>query len=344
MEQFFQQLKNVRLSDKERLECRNNLIAFIKKHPAKNRAGVKIFASFITLLLTGASVSYAAEGALPGDILYPAKIYVNEQVVGALSLSQETKAKWAYRRVERRLGEAEKLASEGRLNSNTRSIVEKGLKSSADEVNARIIQFKDEGKQQSGAEISSEFETSLRAHEQILKTLNTRDNEQSKTEEIAPILLNIQSRAREATESRKETERAVSLSSENSAETAAESSLKSTKNKIEEIQQIIKNSKGRIGEKATKNAETRLQEARELTDNGKQKLDEKKFGGAFQQFQRSQRLIQETKLLLKAKEDLNMDVKFNIQDSKEDNDSENATSTPKLDLKRDKDERQKNDD
>ena len=317
MEQFFQQLKDEKLSSKERLECRHSLIDFIKKHPAKNRVGVKTFTSFIVLILTSASVSYAAEGALPGDILYSAKIYVNEQVVGTLSLSKETKARWAAKRAERRLEEAEKLASKGRLNANTRSIVEEGLKSSTDEVTARITQFKEAGNQQSGAEISSEFETSLRTHEQILKTLDEQDNNESETEEIAPILLNIRSRAREAAESREETERAVSLNSGNSAEAAAENSLKSAEKKIEEARQIIQNSKERIGKDATKEAETRLQKARKLTVDGKQKLDEKKFGGAFQSFQQAKRLSQETKLLIKAKEDLNMDVKLDIQNSDE---------------------------
>lgn len=327
MEHFFQQLKKERLSNKERLECRHNLIAFIKKHPAKSRSGIKIFASFAVLLLAGAGVSYAAEGALPGDILYPAKINVNEQVLGALSFSKETKVKWATKRVERRLEEAEKLAFEGKLDADKRAIVEEGFKSSVDEVNARITQFKEDGDQQSSAEIISEFETSLRTHEQILKTLDEPANNKAKTEEIAPIILNIQSKTKEAAESRKETEQAVSSKPGDGAESAAKQSLQSAENKIEKTRQIIKSSKNRLGEKATQEAEIRLQKARKSAVEGKQKLKEKEFGDAFQHFQQAQRLSQETRLLIKAKEDLNMDVKFDIQDSDEDDDE--ATSTPK---------------
>jgi cytochrome b involved in lipid metabolism len=76
-------------------------------------------ALLIAMLLSG-SVSYAAEGSLPGDTLYPIKIHVNENVKGALALSAEAKAEHEASLAEERLTEAEELARTERLSTSTR--------------------------------------------------------------------------------------------------------------------------------------------------------------------------------------------------------------------------------
>ena len=64
------------------------LIIFGVNIPQVGRA----IASLFILIFVGASTSYAAEMALPGDILYPVKAVVNENVVSALAFSEEAKA------------------------------------------------------------------------------------------------------------------------------------------------------------------------------------------------------------------------------------------------------------
>ncbi len=44
-------------------------------------------------LLLGGSLSYAAAGSLPGDLLYPVKININEKISSTLARSDEAKAK-----------------------------------------------------------------------------------------------------------------------------------------------------------------------------------------------------------------------------------------------------------
>lgn len=58
------------------------------------------------LVLFSGGVSYAAEGALPGDSLYKVKVNVNEEVVGFF---HPNKANWEVSRMERRLNELDKL-------------------------------------------------------------------------------------------------------------------------------------------------------------------------------------------------------------------------------------------
>ncbi len=60
-------------------------------------------------MASGGVLTYAAEGALPGDVLYPVKLSVNESVIELLQRTPQKKAQWAARRQERRLTEARRL-------------------------------------------------------------------------------------------------------------------------------------------------------------------------------------------------------------------------------------------
>lgn len=76
------------------------------------------------LLVIGGATAYAAEGALPGDLLYPIKVSVNEPVRGALAFSAEAKAAWHAEAVGRRVREAETLALRGELSASKSAEIE----------------------------------------------------------------------------------------------------------------------------------------------------------------------------------------------------------------------------
>jgi hypothetical protein len=79
--------------------------------------------SLLALVLVGVSfdgLAYAAEGTLPGDLLYPVKVNVVEPLQGALiSTAPGAQIQWHMTLAERRLTEASALASEGKLGSTT---------------------------------------------------------------------------------------------------------------------------------------------------------------------------------------------------------------------------------
>lgn len=66
-------------------------------------------AAALILILASTGVSFAAEGTLPGDLLYPVKVNVNEEVRGALTTSNTAKMNWEKERVVRRVEETETL-------------------------------------------------------------------------------------------------------------------------------------------------------------------------------------------------------------------------------------------
>src|SRR3989344_3391772 len=83
-------------------------------HPLRHFFAFHRFAAVamaVVLLMTvGGGAAYAAEGAMPDDILYPMKIHFNEPLVSAISFTPEQKADWEARRLERRMREAEHVS------------------------------------------------------------------------------------------------------------------------------------------------------------------------------------------------------------------------------------------
>ncbi|MES2470833.1 MAG: DUF5667 domain-containing protein [Patescibacteria group bacterium] len=82
--------------------------------------------ALVVLVFVAGSVgtSYAAEKAVPGDILYPIKVNINEPLRSAVAVKKEAKAEWEAKKAERRLTEARILASEGKLNESKRKDIE----------------------------------------------------------------------------------------------------------------------------------------------------------------------------------------------------------------------------
>lgn len=131
------------LSEKERAALRGDIVAFMKANPVRNTnvarhhtygaRDAQSTASFITvkrkrmisaillaMFALSGGVSYAAEGSLPGDMLYPVKIHINEGVEGSLAIGAKADAEFAQKQLNRRAQEAEALARENRLDDEAK--------------------------------------------------------------------------------------------------------------------------------------------------------------------------------------------------------------------------------
>src|SRR6185436_14919248 len=92
----------LRLSQDEERAMRASIVQYVHAHPREHasRYGFRWLVTHPALgmagllIVAGAGTSFGAEGALPGDLLYPVKVKVNEEVRGALTLSSESKAEW----------------------------------------------------------------------------------------------------------------------------------------------------------------------------------------------------------------------------------------------------------
>jgi hypothetical protein len=131
------------------------------------------FAMPIAVLLIvalGSSTTYAAKGSLPGGILYPVKIYVNEKVAGALAVSDEAKLSYHTSAAQTRLEEAEALASQGKLDASATQELESNFNAHVEAADS-LASSLEEKDPSAGVEAKITLDSSLSAHESILSRL-----------------------------------------------------------------------------------------------------------------------------------------------------------------------------
>ena len=123
-------------------------------------------------LLTGGSVSFAAENTIPGDALFPVKVYINESVRGAVAVSSQAKAEWELRLIERRLQEVEKLAVEPEASTEAKDTAQRNLEKYTERVKERISRLEDEDNSEDALIVAEHLTEVLREHESILNALD----------------------------------------------------------------------------------------------------------------------------------------------------------------------------
>jgi len=124
-EQFNTEAKHVRLSSAERSRIQAALMRAMEARAAvpspffMSPVFFRAMVAAAIVLFVGGGSAYAAQGALPGDLLYSIKTGVNEPIEGALAFSAPAKAKWHADVAVTRLAEAEALAQKGTLTAST---------------------------------------------------------------------------------------------------------------------------------------------------------------------------------------------------------------------------------
>lgn len=134
-------------------------------------------ASFaVVAVLITSGVAAAAEGTIPGDLLYGVKVHVTEEIRSAIARTPATKAAWETRRLERRLTEAEKIIQK-KPNPQALSSLELDINAHTERVQKSIDDMERSGNIQAAAEASSNIEAPLTAHKKILQELKKSKKE-----------------------------------------------------------------------------------------------------------------------------------------------------------------------
>lgn len=207
--------RDAALTSEEKAAMRSRLMHHMRSTHAVHSAADYMYGSFLqqlrfavgglaVFMVLGMGISYAAENALPGDLLYSVKVGINERVWTWTAVSQEAQAEWSVARTTRRLEEAEQLATNGILNEKISGEITTRLKKDTEEASRAITSLKKE-RIDVAVGSSSRLESSLRIHEQAL--IQVAEERADMSSQIHVILDTVREKAERVSEIRKEIEK-----------------------------------------------------------------------------------------------------------------------------------------
>jgi len=243
-------------------------------------------------------VSFAAENTVPGDALYSVKINFNEKAVEALRFSDKTKAEWDTRLAERRLEEAEKLASTGNLATSTQEALQAALEGHTKNVREHIKNLKEHDRFGDAEDIASNLEAALRAHGRALGHLSQEDLNALDT------LRSVEDEFNLMQDEHRDIERRFVGTSSPEVKSAAEGKLIAAQNKLNEVQKFFDARSGSLASTTVDAVNAKLKLVKDTIAQGKTKLNDGIYGEAFLLFAKAQRMAQEVKHLLDVRNEL----------------------------------------
>ena len=210
MKRFSEQLKKksetIRMRASEKAELQSRIVAFMEYHPLSAavkaspvlqskslpepyrlvtvpRLYIQTFAgAFALFLIVG--IPALAERAIPGDILYPVKVNVTEELRSSLSTNSYEKVVWETTRLERRVAEARLLAQAGKLTPEVEAGVLAAVQVHSDEAKRQIESLR-ETDADGAALAQMTFATALDVQSSVLKA----DDSASTTANMSTVAL-----------------------------------------------------------------------------------------------------------------------------------------------------------
>lgn len=207
--------EQIRLSDTEKSAMRAHLLEMVRAslsapQPAGAAPSPYFFFTFsfqrfampiavLLIVAVGGTTTYAAQGSLPGGVLYPVKIYVNEPVQEALAVSDKAKVSFHTSVAQERLKEAEALAAEGKLDAQVSSEIEANFNDHVAKADT-IATTLEESDPASGVDARITLDSSLAAHGSILAKIGDTSRDEQTKENSSSIASRIFARGHSDTE------------------------------------------------------------------------------------------------------------------------------------------------
>ncbi len=133
---FLKQGRNTQLLASEKNDMLRELQAYANYHPIRPHSPVQTAASrslfrltawlstAAAVLVVGIGTGYASTYSMPGEILYPVKVGIVEEVVGLTRFSDSEQLEYKSKLMEKRLAEMQTLVKEKKLTELETSILE----------------------------------------------------------------------------------------------------------------------------------------------------------------------------------------------------------------------------
>lgn len=188
-QKLFDAAKQIRLMPHEKVALKEAILAHADARPwwaFRLRSFSSVVAAVLIVTVTGSGMSYAAENSVPGDVLYPVKIYLNEEIRSRMMPSTKERILWEAKRAERRLHEAEVLSARGGVSADTIDRLEASFQKHANVVEAHLTTLRHEQRTTEAVALSATFNASLKARTHELKR-------NADTDHVGPLLRRVHS-------------------------------------------------------------------------------------------------------------------------------------------------------
>ncbi len=201
-----QMFQNIRFAVRERAEQPKRFFSF--KSFFVNKYAVTTFI-LLAVVASSAGVSKAAQGSLPGDLLYPIKTQVNEKIQTVLAVTPEKKAKIESKITTVRLQEAEALTKQGKLDDKKKaaiveSVAEHSVKA---QINIQAVKSKEteledvEEDSKPAVQLDNQLDDSLQKHIEVLTRLSEeKSSGEKRNNHSAEVLKALTERAKKRVE------------------------------------------------------------------------------------------------------------------------------------------------
>ncbi len=244
---FVTSAKGIELSAQERVALRVALVERMQQPYAApslhswlswlNLAkGMPALGAFVLLIGTGASASFAAENSVPGDLLYPVKIHVNEVLMERLAVSSEDQARLQAKRAIRRLKEAESLAAAKRLDAESTATLQQAFGTHARNVRRSIALMAAAQDASTASTLGNEFQASLEAHASVIDRLA---NDAPQREVLRELASDVREAHKETERSRVTLEIALSAMPNDERQATALQTVDAAKERLEESRSAV---------------------------------------------------------------------------------------------------------
>lgn len=173
------------LSVSEKNSGREKLRAHLATRPLpvttqkRSRAFLYGFRSVFALLLIvlmGSGAASAAEGSLPGNVLYPIKTRITEPVRAAFSLSPQARSEFETERVHRRLSEYAHLVTEHDTDDSSEELA-RSLATHVEKAKEAIAELSADGEESDALVAANDLRVTLLAHAEVLQRIEEQEDE-----------------------------------------------------------------------------------------------------------------------------------------------------------------------
>lgn len=259
-------------------------------------------ACLVIVVMTGSGIALAAESTLPGDLLYPLKVNVTEELRTYLTRDTAARAAWETTRLERRLEEAETLAMRGTLDTQTSASLTMHIEKNTNRLQTLTQTLASRNDVASAATVNTRIEASLTAHEKILSEIRIEKTAGAAPLSVQVLVDHLEKKKKAIETRRKAEEQEIGAGVPAQAHAVVKKRKQKTKERIEEIRGRIEERKDVLGIRAAAKIEVQLDDAENRLERGLKKEEHEEFEKAFVLFQSADRVAQEADVLMKAHE------------------------------------------